>query len=209
MKLNKNLLNRCYQDTVITQYKEDLENNGFTVYMGHLFSNMQVDLYAEKADEKRVYEFKMVGNQNHNKGQITKFKDFVMSHGATPYVVYVNPPEEKQIQFDGLDELILNYFNTKEFPPELGKLSTHISITSVYVSDLTKVDVSDGTINIDGFATLSVELQYGSNSDFRRGDGVSSTDRFPMSFSIKLRHNNGEYVIENIEYHIDTSSWSD
>ena len=209
MKLDRNLLNRCYHDTVITQYKEELENNGFTVYMEHLFSNELVDLYAEKDNEKRVYEFKMVGSPNEKKQQITKFKDFVVSHGATPYVVYVNPPDEKQIQFDGLDELIMDYFNTTEFPSELDTLSTHTAITSVYVSDLTSVDVSDGTINIDGFATISVELQYGSTSDFTRGDSLSSTDRFPMSFSVKLRHYDGEYVIENIEYAIDTSSWSD
>lgn len=207
MKLDRNLLNRCYHDTIITQYKKELENSGFTVYMEHLFSNKRVDLYAEKADEKRVYEFKMVGSPNQKKDQIVKFKDFALSHGATPYVVYVNPPEEKQIQFDGLDELLLHYFNNTEFPSELDQLSTHTSITSVYISDLTNVGVSDGIINIDGFATISVELQYGSNSDLKREDGLLHTDRFPMSFSAKLSHYNGEYVIENIEYSIDTSSW--
>ena len=207
MKLDKNLLDKCYYDTIITQYKNELEKDGFSVFAAYPFSNKQVDLYAEKDAEKRVYEFKMVGNQDKTKEKIMKFKDYAVSNGATPYVVYVNPPKEKQIQFDGLDNLLTNYFIKTEIPSELDRLSTHTSIESVEVYDLTSVEVSESMINIDGFATISAELQYSSNSDMKSNDGLLYTDRFPMSFNAKLRYFNEEYSIENIKYNIDISNW--
>lgn len=94
----------------------------------------------------------------------------------------------------------------EDTPSELNTLSTHTSIDVIEIDDLTSIEIVDSAITIDGYATISVELQYGSDSDMRRGDGGQYADSFPMSFSVKLEYDEN-YAVESIEYKIDTSSF--
>ena len=206
MKPSKDLLNQCYYNAMIMHYRNELIEKGFSVYLEHSFHGKQVDLFAQNDSEKRVYDFKLIGNSAHTTGVITKFKLFVESHGAKPYVIYVNPPEDKQIQFDDLDTLLTDYFLHEALSSKLDVLSTYARIDSVQVDDLTSVKITDCVITLDGHATIFVDMQDGLKSDIRQGSCDSYADRFPMSFCVKLGYDEN-YFIENIEYDIDTSGW--
>lgn len=207
MKLDRNLLLRCYHDTVILQYKKTLEKQGFIVFSEHKIFGMEVDLYAEKDLEKRVYEFKMIGNKKYIKGRLSKFKEVVESNGATPYIIYINPPTEKEIIFDDLGMYLTEYFMNEDLPSELDALSTHTTIDVIEIDELISIEISNSEISTQGVANINVELQYGSDADGRRGDGIEYTDNFPMKFDVKLEQDDDGYYITEIEYKIDTSSF--
>ena len=112
----------------------------------------------------------------------------------------------RKIHFDNFDELLTDYFVQRDLPTELGSLPTHSTVGCVEVDELTSVEVANGEITIDGYATISVGIQNGSDSDMSRDESTRSIDSFPMSFSAKLEYDE-EYSIESVVYEIDTSSY--
>ena len=207
MKFDNNLLRKCYYDTMVLQYKRKLESQGFTVFLDHWFYDMQVDLYAEKGPEKKVYVFKLIGNEENVNWNITDFKMKAESYGVTPYVVYVNPPVKKQIRFDDLSVILTDFFINGEMPSKLDSLSTHTHIDSVDVDELTNVEVVNNLFRYDGDALVSVSLHNGSGSDISCDEDSGYSESFPMSFSVKLIYDDDEYTIDDIEYEIDTSNF--
>ena len=191
------------------QYKDELRSQGFTVKSEEKFKSanshtFDVDLYAEKGEDKRIYEFKLIGGRNYQKGQISKFKELAYEIGAEPIVIYVNPPIEKEIVFDDLDELLTSYFCSEGIPSELDVLSTHTTIDSIDVNDIISAEIKQNEIILSGEATINVDLQDGSDSDQERGDGLLSSDSFPMQFTLILDEN---LNITDAEYKINTHEW--
>lgn len=164
----------------------------------------EVDLYAEKGQEKRIYEFKLVGKKQYQKGQVKRFKELAEIIDAKSFVVYVNLPTQKEIIFNDLDGIIYDYFTNENFPAELDELSTHTTIDIIEVDEITSIDVNKTLIRIEGYSTISVILQYGSDRDFNRGYGVRHCEKFPLTFEIEL---DLDYSIKKIEYEIDKSDW--
>ena len=208
MKIDGNLLRKCYYDTMVLQYKNELEKQGYLVSLGYSINGIILDLYAEKDAEKRAYEFKLVGNRDYANGSIKKFKERVESLGIIPYVIYVNPPAEKNISFENLDMLLAEYFVEHSLPPELSALSPNTLIDYVEIDKLTNVDIADDEITVDGYASISVKILLSSGSESTDSDIDEYAERFPMSFNVKLRQN-GNYSIDSVECDIDTSSWYD
>ena len=51
-------------------------------------------------------------------------------------------------------------------------------------------------IEITGSGNASYDLQYGSDGDITRGDGVQSTETFPFTFHVHLNH---QFEIEDVD----------
>ncbi|WGX75470.1 hypothetical protein QJS64_16015 [Paraclostridium bifermentans] len=71
MKLDRKHLEKCYYDAMMLQYKDMLIREGFDVeletQLKYEDSYIEVDLFAKKGIEKRIYEFKYMGNKNKSK----------------------------------------------------------------------------------------------------------------------------------------------
>ena len=124
--------------------------------------------------------------------------------GAEAFIVYLTPLKEKTIEFEDLESKILGYIVEEDFPAELDSLSTHTSIKSIYIDSINSISISETSINISGDATISVSLQYGSNSDLQNGDGDESSESFPMTFDADLDCN---LNIIKCQYEIDTDDF--
>jgi hypothetical protein len=208
MKLDENYLKKCYHDAAVLQLSKQLRAEGFVTYTEYEIKyqsiNFSADLYAEKNDEKRIYEFKLIGNKKHQQGLITKLKKVAKEIGAEAFVIYVNPPVEKSIDFDDLGSILTEYFCNNDIPNDLDILSTHTSIDIVEVDDITYCGITGDCITVSGNATINVELQWGSDHDSEIGDGLIDYDGFPMSFTVKLDF---DFEINDIDFAIDTSDW--
>jgi hypothetical protein len=64
---------------------------------------------------------------------------------------------------------------------ELDELSTHTVVDEVIADDIRVVEIGPQEVKLDVRGTVYVELNYGSGSDFRRGDGASMRDKYPFS----------------------------
>ena len=91
---------------------------------------------------------------------------------------------------------------------KLNELSTHSRIGYIQIDDLTNIEITNNVITVDGHASIFVEVQYGLESDMKKGSGDTYVDRFPMHFCVKLGYDEN-YYIEHIEYDIDSSGWDE
>lgn len=209
MIIDRNILARCYCDAAILQTQKDLTSNGYSVTLGKEIEFNEkkfcADLYAEKNHEKRMYEFKLVGNEfQQYRKDIMYFKNIAKAIGAKAIVTYVNLPLEKTIEFDGLAEKIEEYLESDGIPQSIDCLSTHSSIDALEIDTITDCEITDDQIAIKGYATIYTMLQWGSNSDLKHEDGLEQAVAFPMNFDVTL---DLDLEIQHIEYDIDTNSW--
>ena len=211
MKLDRKYLIECYYNAMILQYKDMLIKEGFDVdfetQLKYENSYIGVDLLAKKGTEKRIYEFKYVGNNNKFKStkDIKEYKKIAEKINAELFVVYINVPHEKQIEFDDLEDIVTSYFRNLEIPNELDTLSTHTSIDCIEIDEIYSIRVNaDRYIEVEGNGIIYVNLQYGSVHDNIRGDGFECQESFPLEYKISF---NSEQEISNIKYEIDTSSF--
>lgn len=97
---------------------------------------------------------------------------------------------------------------TSEIPQALDELSSHTFIEEVQLDGFEVDSIDHEFVYITGNSTAYVTLNYGSNSDRKRGDGHSMSDNFPVSFKCKAKANNPKraFVIrESIS--VSNSSW--
>jgi len=70
---------------------------------------------------------------------------------------------------------------------ELDELSSATAVEDVHVEDLTVVSLTHDAIVFHAAGEVSVELQWGSPSDFRRGDGATMDACFPFRMRLTAR----------------------
>lgn len=68
-----------------------------------------------------------------------------------------------------------------EVNDELDRLSTHTSVEGVDLYSLKITSMDAETIRYEGRGNVDVRLQYGSDSDVERDDGVVSSDSYPLT----------------------------
>lgn len=90
------------------------------------------------------------------------------------------------------------------------ELATHHCVNGIDVEDVTVTKVGSEFIHLRASGTIGVELQWGSNSDLRRGEGATGNDSFPFSCELQS-HVEDPAELEAIEgtLRVDTSSWWD
>lgn len=91
----------------------------------------------------------------------------------------------RQIE-DFLYEDISDHVYHDYIDSELDLLSTHTIIDDVSNIQFSIQNINQDFILIDGTAELDVCLQYGSESDRRKGDGDSFNMSFDLDFSVKI-----------------------
>lgn len=69
---------------------------------------------------------------------------------------------------------------------EIDILATHYWVEGIWVNDIDITHITSKHIDVDVSGSVDVHHQYGSDGDFRRGDGVCNESSYPLSLSIKL-----------------------
>lgn len=90
----------------------------------------------------------------------------------------------------------------------LDELATHHYIDESYIDSIVIYCIDHEHIQFRAIGTVSCELQYGSNSDFRRGDGVKLSESFPFNCELNssVKHPSNVESIEG-SLDVDTDSW--
>ena len=109
------------------------------------------------------------------------------------------------ITLDGIDKLLYDYL-IEDIPSDLDCLSTHTTIGDVSDISFSSVEISEGGINISGNGLIEVELQYGSDGDIRREEGMAGSKEFPFIFNIIIS-TDLKQIIEVNDMSFDTRSF--
>ncbi len=90
------------------------------------------------------------------------------------------------------------------------EIASHHSVEHVEVEEIHVTAIDHEAIEFTAYGCLEVELQWGSNSDVRRGDGAVMTDSYPLTckFVSKVSDPEDIEVVED-SLCVDTSSWWD
>lgn len=93
---------------------------------------------------------------------------------------------------------------------EVDELASHFSLEEVYVDRTVVHAIGADCITYRTTGSVSVILQWGSNSDLRRGDGAELGQSFPFFCDIELPLDEPwELGLAEVTCGVDTSSWRD
>lgn len=113
--------------------------------------------------------------------------------------------EVLQAIYSHIDQEIMGTFISDTLQ-EIDELATHHTVEDVYIEELTITELNDRTVGFNVEGSVEVELQWGSNSDSRRGDGASLRQHFP--FVVKMSSPVDNIIaFTDIQYTIDTRQW--
>lgn len=92
------------------------------------------------------------------------------------------------------------------------ELATHYSLEEIYVDSHEVTSITSETVYIRVSGSIGVTLQWGSNSDLRRGDGAELDESFDYTCELKCEAANPnpealEFVEDSLM--VDTGDWHD
>lgn len=92
----------------------------------------------------------------------------------------------------------------------IDEIASHHCVEEVDVHDIEVTALDHKEIHFTAYGSVGVELQWGSSSDIRNGDGATATDSFPLTckFISKVSSPEDLEVIEG-SLCVDMSSWWD
>ena len=87
-------------------------------------------------------------------------------------------------------------------------LATHYIVDSYSVDEIKLLDLDDSIVYFKASGYVNVKLQYGSDGDMRRGDGMSMSDSFPFTggFYGKIIDKMTKFELETETFEVDTDS---
>lgn len=95
---------------------------------------------------------------------------------------------------------------TETIVQELDELSTHTTVEEVVADEIRVTVLGPREIEFYVKGTVYVQLNYGSSSDFRRGDGASMSDKYP--FSVRMGAAMSDFIPYALEaVSVDNSSF--
>lgn len=188
MKIGMNEILRGIEYTAIQKITKELERDGFSINKEYSI----FDLYAEKGDDKRIYEFK-IGKNRIQKRLFIALQEEAKRLGAKLYIVYLEIPRSKEVDFEGLDQIIYEDL-LNDFPSEIDALSTHTTIESIEDIEIDSINISDSIVKLTGSGTINVHLQFGSRSDLKNNDAVEDVGSVDFFFKLSVDVANNEVI---------------
>lgn len=206
MKPLKNYLQARYEKAAIDQIADDYKEKGYSIKKDVIVGPYRVDLVAHKDNETIYIEVKSRELSSSSKRRIKEMTDYFKSVPNAKFIVAISRyPEQKKIEFDELESILFDYF-TVEFPSELDALSTHTRMDSVCDVTINSIEVGRGEIVVSCNGSVSVSLQYGSDSE--QEDDELFVMSFPFEFEGTLKYEDDSYqIIDCKTLEVDTDAF--
>ncbi|TBW46901.1 hypothetical protein EZI54_22955 [Marinobacter halodurans] len=93
---------------------------------------------------------------------------------------------------------------------EIDELASHSYIDEVYTDTIVITEIDHRVIKFMAEGSIGCELQWGSNSDIRKGDGAVLPQSFPYQCQLTSPVDSPDEVeVREDSFGVDTSSWTD
>ena len=188
MKLGINEISEGIYISAINKVSRQLKREGFDTRTDYVIDNqrdrIQIDLFAQRENEKRIYEFKL-GKNKIQRQQFVFLQDYARSIGARLYIIYLEMPYSKKVTFEGVEDILYNCFSNQE-PEELMDLAPKVFIKNIENVDIEEIYFDkNNIIRLSGQGTIAVEIEDVNNS-MTSNNGFCEVLRFDFSFRLKL-----------------------
>ncbi|NPV06956.1 MAG: hypothetical protein HPY83_03200 [Anaerolineae bacterium] len=182
-------LSRYLEQARIEELAKDLEAKGYRVSRDVRVGDLVADLVAERGEERLIIEVKTGETLRQGVEQIRQLARLAAEQPNTTFRLSVaNPPRAKSIEIANLGDVLFGYLVNQATPEELDGLSSHTQVEGVADVEVLHTEVSLDEIHVVGSAVVKVRLQYGSDGDVTRGNGLVDHDAFPLEFDVTLNH---------------------
>lgn len=185
MEIRRDILLRHLAQAAIEQLSTDYALKGYEVVIGPEVDK-GVDLLVRKGRDIIGFDLKVGEWNSHQRQEAREVRNrLVHELGAKYKLVLVNAPDEPDIVVDELESLFLELL-PEHFVDQFSQLATHYWIDEITDFIFEKLWIRPADIEAQGVGTVTLGLQYGSDSDFDRGDGTRFSEAFPFYFHILL-----------------------
>ena len=198
MKIDPAIAARHWEQAAIEQLSARLRQEGFSIEHETTVGGLHADLVAKRPDGKIVvYEIKVPGRGDEAwVRQVAALREQARAMGGRFQLVLVRPPKDTNVQIDGLEKA-LERAMLQQPPYELGSIAREAVVRSVGDLDISSITIHEDIVEIEGDATVEVEL-------FDSDDEAFAQESLPLSFRAKLDRAN--HIQEFTELRVDTSS---
>ncbi len=206
MKPLKDFLQATYEKAAIDQIAADYASKGYSIKKQAKVGPFIVDVVAANMKETIYIEVKTRKESSEAKRRIREMTDYFKSIPNTRFIVAISRyPEPKKIEFDELERILFDYFIV-EFPSDLDALSTHTRMDSVHNVNINSIEVGRGEVKLSCNGSVSVSLQYGSDSEQEEYEPFIMS--FPFEFEGTLKYEGSDYsVIDCKTLEVDTDAF--
>lgn len=204
MEINNKYLRPYWGKIVIAQLMEKYSAKGYIVRQEVPVSpdsSIRADLIAENEDEKILFE---ITSASKNKDMIMYARRFAIENGYKFKLISAPIPKlNTNIEFEGIEQMLLDYLINNETPDKLDSLGPHSAIID-YVTDvdLNTIKITDNEASIYGTCNLEVEIEYDQE------DNINFNMPFPATFEIVCENDGETWSITKVNmFDIDTNSF--
>lgn len=164
MRIQYSDIRESIHKEAINKKIKDLIQRGYHVNEEFEIDGVHVDLFAERGNERIIYEFK-TKKKSINKTTYEKLQRIAKNNNAKFKIIYITPPNiSGQIQFDDLEEILMD---------DLRKKSDIVKgidgVTDIWID---KIDIKRSRIYVSGECLAEVsrdEMAYGLRFDINLG----------------------------------------
>jgi hypothetical protein len=200
--IDKNILMKYLELACFEDIEKKYSQQNYNVYREYkLKDNIYADIVAVKENEMVIFEIRYGNMLKEQKKRFYAIKEFVgkQNKNIKFKMIFLNPPQSKIIEFDGLSQIIFDDLYSQAIPDELDALSTHTRLEEITEIEIDSLEIKDEYIYVQGNGVLEVSLQFGSDSESE--DDEDYFDEYPFKFKLQL---NKEFKIEDSEYDISS-----
>ena len=189
MEIKPEILDKYLAEAAVEQLARDYELKGFQVEKNTALGGIQADLIVKKGDETIVFKVKAGPWTPEQREAVKRLRNYaVHERGARFMLVLAPQPSGKLVQIEGLEDLLAAIV-AERCQSALSEVSTHTRIESVTDVDIGSVTIGQEGIEVEGSASVELELQYGSDSDVKKDQVFTSSERVPLTFRLSLGPN--------------------
>jgi len=189
MEIQTNIFLKHVEKAAIEQLSLEYKKLGFEITTEKLVGDYQAGIVAKRGDEIIVFEIKAGRWSRNRRQEVQQIRNFAVHNlGAKFKLVIVNLPEESEIVVEDLESVFFELL-PEQFIDEFSRMATHFWLDEISDISISNIFIRKDEFDIKGSASLSISLQYGSDRDFKRGDGIRTSEFFPFHFHILFDRN--------------------
>jgi hypothetical protein len=204
MEIRESIALKHWLQAAIEEMATEYESQGYAIQRDILKGDYRIDLMARKGDHTVICEFKTKTTSEKQLKLLRRIRNAAVHEWGYDFkLVWVTLPREKEIEVVDIEILLHSYF-VEDTPSELDPLSTHTRVDEVSDVDIDHTEITKDGIQLKGTGMIGVELQYGSNGDMDRDNGMKEDDSFPFTFEARLSF---DFKLEDVIAEVDTRSF--
>lgn len=199
MAKRDNYLAQYYEKATIDQLVDEYKQLGYSVQREVRLDKYRIDMVAERDGYSLFFEVKRSKMDVEARRRLEKLEELIrVKPNSRLILVPVRYSEEKQISFDNIEEIIYNHF-IEEIPDDLDELSSHTSIDSVDYVTINTIKIYGLDIVVKCSGQVSVELQYGNDSEQESQDNTRMSFPFEFEGAVSWNAEKNVYFISEID----------